>query len=105
MCEKYLSLHSSLADSHGLDFQAYDMHHKIKVQCQASEYCTIGYRLTLGWADFSITHTGVANEPAPRNFPLPQWLFSHTHLKYELTLYRKARALGQKGITNNDLVT
>lgn len=90
MARRFTSVHPALAAMHhsGLDLQVYDRGDTLKVQCQASSLCSVGYSLTLSCAGIDIAVRGTANESASRLCRLPQQLKDQPCWDYQICLYR-----------------
>ncbi len=88
MCQRYTSFHSSLADTHGVDFQVLDQHHKLKIQCQANSHDPMGYNLTFSAEDFDYSLQGSVNETGTRSFRLPRRLVDRQSWDYQILLFK-----------------
>ena len=86
MTERYSSFRS-MVDPHGIDFQIFDKHNKLKVQCQTDSLCKFkNYKLTFFTSDFEFSLCGWVEENFARSFRLPQRFIEQKVWNYKIAL-------------------
>jgi hypothetical protein len=88
MRHRFTSFSSSLLNSFGIDFQIWDLHSKLKIQCQTDCVCGYNYLLTFLSSDFEYSISGNVDESFARSFPLPERLKNQKLWKYQIVLYK-----------------
>lgn len=86
MKKRYTPFDSSLLYRLGIDFQAWDTHKKIRIQCQTDGSSNFDYQITFFTSDFDFSLSGSGEEAAGRSFVLPQRLIDQKLWSYRIVV-------------------